>query len=182
MNGRANKPDQPTSLRSAAVLGRSAKMKPAIFAILATVPLSSCVTQPYYGRSVVEEGGQLVCGLHRTPVETHKGFIYDGVITFVDEESMNFGTDRFPNTLGATFSAEKDKDHSLPATDYTCTECQQGYQRLQRLPMWYKRIVGWPAGARRDRQLERAASKADRTGNPNDAKVQDGDGYLSRIR
>ena len=79
----ANQSDQPTSLRSAAVLQRSAKMKPAIFAILATVPLSSCVTQPYYGTSVVEEGGQLVCGLHRTPVQAHKGFIYDGVITFV---------------------------------------------------------------------------------------------------
>ncbi len=48
--------------------------------------------------------------------------------------------------------------------------------------MWYKTIVGWPAKMRRERQLEQAASKAERTGNRDDAKVPDGDGYLSRIR
>jgi hypothetical protein len=129
------------------------KMKYTIFAILASVALSSCITRPYYGQSVVEEGGQLVCGLHRTPVEAHEGYIYNGLITFVDEESMNFGTSRFPNTLGATFSTEKDEDYSLPFTDHTCTECQEGYQRLEGLPMWYKKIVGWPAKLRRELQL-----------------------------
>ena len=53
---------------------------------------------------MIKEGGQLVCGLHRTPVAAHEGYLYKGLITFTNEESMNFGTDRFPNTLGATFT------------------------------------------------------------------------------
>ena len=157
-------------------------MKPATFAFFIALMLSSCVTRPYYGRSVIKEGGQLVCGLHRTPVAAHEGYLYGGLITFIDEESMNFGSDRFPNTPGATFRAEKSEDYPLPFTDYTCTECQKGYQELEKLPMWYKTIVGWPAKMRRERQLEQAASKAERTGNRDDAKVPDGDGYLSRIR
>jgi hypothetical protein len=153
-----------------------------LFAILAALTFSGCVTRPYDGRSVVKEGEQLVCGLHRIPVEAHEGYIFNGLITFVNEESMNFGTERYPNTLGATFTTEESEDYSLSFTDYTCTECQEGYRRLEKLPMWYKRIVGWPAKLRRDRQLERAAAKAERTGNPDDAKVPDGDGYLSRMR
>ncbi len=165
----------------AAQFERSAKMKPVIAALLTALTLSSCVTQTYYGRSVVKEQGRLVCGLHRMPVEAHYGYIFNGLISFIDEDSMNFGTTRFPNTLGASFRTEKSEDFSLPFTDYTCTECQQGYRRLEKLPMWYKRIVGMPAEMRRNRQLERAAAKADRTGNPDDAKVPDSDGYLSRI-
>jgi len=158
------------------------KIKHAIISFLGVFALSGCVTRPYYGKSVVKEDGKLVCGLHRVPVEAHEGYIFNGLITFVDEESMNFASDRFPNTLGATFSEEKSEDYSLSFTDYTCTACEAGYQRLDRLPMWYKRIVGWPAKLRRESQLERAANKAQRTGNPDDARVPDGDGCLSRIR
>ncbi len=95
---------------------------------------------------------------------------------------MNFASGRFPNTLGATFREEKSEDYSLSFTDYTCTDCEAGYGRLDQLPMWYKRIVGWPAKLQRNVQLERAAAKAQRTGDPDDARVPDGDGYLSRIR
>ena len=157
-------------------------MKLAIFSLLGAVGLSSCVTRPYYGRSVIKEGNQLVCGLHPVPVKAHEGYIFNGLITFVDEESMNFASDRFPNTLGATFREEKSEDYSLSFTDYTCADCEAGKESLDRLPMWYKRVVGLPAKVRREVQLERAASKANRTGNPDDARVPDGDGYLSRIR
>jgi len=150
-------------------------------ALISTGSLLGCVTQPYYGRSVMEEDGELVCGLHRTPVEAHKGYVYDGLVTFIDEEAVNFGTDRFPNILGPGFSAVMDKDHSRPLTEYTCTECLKGYERLQRLPPWYKALVGWPAKVRREQQLKTATAKVQQTGNPDDAKVPDGDGYLSRI-
>lgn len=66
-------------------------------------------------------------------------------------------------------------------TPYTCAECEEGYRKLDRLPMWHKRIVGWPARVRWEREIEQAAEKARRTGNPEDARVRDGDGYLRRI-
>ena len=170
------------AVRDDAPGGGGVIMRHAASALLVALALSSCVARPYYGRSVIEDGGELVCGRHGVPVEAHEGFIYNGLITFVDEESLNFASERFPNTLGATFSEEKTADYSIPFTDYTCTECKAGDARLDRLPMWYKRLAGWPAKVRRNFQLERAAARAQRTGNPEDARVPDGDGFRSRIR
>lgn len=157
-------------------------MKITLFAVLAVFSLSGCVTRPYYGRSVVEKGGQFVCGLHGVLVKAHEGYLFNGLIHFVDDESRTFASDRFPNTLVATFSEKKLEDYSLSYTDYTCPKCEAGSERLDRLPMWYKRIVGVPASLRRELQLKRAAAKAQRTGNPDDARVPDRDGYLSRVR
>lgn len=91
--------------------------KLALSVTLVAVCLSSCVTRPYYGKSVEVEGDQLVCGLHGVPVEKHEGYLFNGLITFVNEESMNFASSRFPNTLGASFTSEKSEDYSLSFTD-----------------------------------------------------------------
>ena len=153
-----------------------------VLAALLGLLVSSVITQPYYGPSVVQNEGDLVCGLHRVPVKSHDGFIFNGSMTFVDQESMNFASNRFPNTLNPTFSNTESKWSTLSFTDYTCSECEAGRRSLDRLPMWYKRIIGWPAKIRRENQIDQAASKAQRTGNPDDARVQDGDGNISRIR
>jgi hypothetical protein len=157
-------------------------MKHAIYASLVATLLSGCVTRPYYGRRVLEERGRLVCGLHRVAVEAHEGYHFNGLMHFVDEESRNFASERYPNVLPGTFSEEKSEDYSLSFTAYTCAVCEAGRKKLERLPMWYKRIAGWPAKVRREIQIERAAAKAKRTGNPDDARVPAGDGYISRIR
>jgi hypothetical protein len=151
-------------------------------AILMLLLLSSCVTRPYDGPSVVEVGGQLVCGRHRVPVKAHKGYLFNGLIHFIDDDSQTFASDRYPNVLVRTFSEKRSEDYSLPYIDYTCPGCEAGHAKLKRLPMWYKRIAGFPAMMRRELAIERAAAKAKKTGNPEDAKVRYGDGHISRIR
>lgn len=168
-------------LRSFCAVLRGLAPKHTALALVLTVLCTSCVSRPYYGRSIVQEQGRLLCGLHRVEVKVHQGYLYHALISFTDDESRNFADERFPNTLVATFSGTKSKSYPLPTTDYTCPECIAGWERLDRLPMWYKRIAGFPAKMQREREITRAAKKARQTGNPEDARVPAGDGYLSRV-
>ena len=157
-------------------------MKILFSTILILLLLSSCVTKPYDGPSVIKEGGQLVCGRHRVPVKAHQGYIFNGCISFIDDDSRTFASDRYPNILGPSFTKKRPDYLSLAFTDYTCPDCEAGHAKLKRLPMWYKRIAGFPAMMRRELAIERAAAKAEKTGNPEDTKVRYGDGHISRIR
>jgi hypothetical protein len=142
---------------------------------------TGCVAPPYYGRPVTKDSqGKLICGLHGTPVTARNGYSYNGFIS--GTEDFEFAARRFPNVMGVGFSDKFDKPSFTRAgVRFICEECQKAHERLDKLPMWYKRLLGKPAEARRERQLLRAAKKAQRTGNPQDAKLPDGAGFVSRV-
>jgi hypothetical protein len=86
--------------------------------------------------------------------------------------------------MGVGFSETYDKKWSFtwPASRYICAECEKAHERIEKLPDWYLRMVGRRAEAKRSRDLERAAEKARHTGNPNDARLPDGNGWVSRVQ
>ncbi|MGI9239632.1 MAG: hypothetical protein ACR2RV_02460 [Verrucomicrobiales bacterium] len=135
--------------------------------------LAGCVGAPYAGQSVLVSGDALVCGVHRTVVESNEGYRFDGLIS--GTEDFEFAARRFPNTLGPNFGDEfhQDLGYTIPFTDYTCDGCYEGHARLEKIPMWYKRLVGGAAEARQDRQLRRAVAKAERSGNSEGVRDSD---------
>ena len=149
--------------------------------VVALGSLNACVAPPYYGRAVVKDRqGQLVCGLHGSPLKVKKVYFFNGFITGTPD--YEFAARRYPNVRSVGFSEELDKGRStVPGTEYICAECQKAHKRLERFPMWYKQLTGKSAERRREQQLQRAAEKAKRTGNPLDARLPDGDGFISRI-
>jgi len=152
------------------------------FWLMLPVFLAACSATPYYGRAVVEApSGEPVCGVHGTPVKAHKGYHFSGSIS--GTTAYEYAARCYPNILGPGYSSTYDKKwgHTLPYTDYTCTKCEAEAERIAKWPHWYVERVARHAQANRDSELERAAQKAKRTGNPADAALPDGDGTVSRV-
>lgn len=114
-----------------------------IVAACGSIVLVGCVAPTYEGDSITRDSqGNLVCGIHGTPVEEHTGYRFSGGLIHGTEED-EFAQRRYPNTLDVGFSPEYEDDENWPYTwpgkAYTCEKCYEGHNQLRKLPMWYKR-------------------------------------------
>ncbi|MEC5128558.1 hypothetical protein VSU19_17485 [Verrucomicrobiales bacterium BCK34] len=157
-------------------------MKVASWSTCLAFLLSSCLSAPYYGKPVkTSPSGKKTCGVHGTELTPHEGFIFNGFIRGTEE--FEFAASRYPNVIGPNFSPTYNEEFSqtLSFAAYTCDDCITAHERLKNVPEPVKKIAQNSSQKKRDRQIEAAAKKAKRTGNPSNAKISEGNGSVSRV-
>lgn len=149
---------------------------------MATV-FSGCVTAPYYGKPVIENpNGTKICGVHGTELAAREGYIFNGFMRGTEE--FEFAARRYPNVIGPNFSPKYNEkfNQTLSHTVYVCEDCKRAHDDLKSVPISVKRSATKKAQREKNRELNEAAELAKKTGDPDNARVRDGDGWATQVR